>query len=71
MMPGQHIYALLKSVKGQHVPLSHIVAVTRFERQEVMDLCSRLVSIGKVSSRYERNGHSHELHYWVEAGGKR
>lgn len=71
MKPGQKIFNLLKSAKGQHVPVSHLVAVMKLEQKEVMDLCSRLVSIGKANSKYERNGPQHEMHFWVEVAKKK
>lgn len=71
MKPGQKIFNLLKSAKGQHVPVSHIVAVVKLEAKDVMDLCSRLVSIGKASCRYERNGFEYEPHFWVEVAKKK
>lgn len=71
MRLGQRCFNLIKSANGQHVPVSHLVAVTKAEWSDVMDVCCRLVEIGKASSRYERNGPLHEMHFWVEPKGKR
>ena len=71
MRPGQRIFNLLKQAKGEHVPLSHLAAVVKMTPGDVMEICERLIKIGKVNSKYQRNGNSHEMHYWVEAGGKR
>ena len=71
MRLGQRLFNLLKQAKGHHVPLSHIVAVVKLPQPDVAALCSRLVAIGKVQSKYERNGPAHELHYWVEPKGGR
>lgn len=71
MRLGQRCFNLLKAAKGQHVPLSHLVAVTKADRDDVAEVCSRLVAIGRASSRYERNGPSHELHFWCESKERR
>lgn len=66
MMPGQRIYKLLKEAKGEHVPVSHIAAIVKFQLEDVIDLCNRLVKINKVRSKYQRNGNGYEMHYWVD-----
>lgn len=71
MKPGQKIFELLKAAKGEHVPLSHLAAVVKLQPGDVMELCERLIKIGKVNSKYQRNGNSHEMHYWVDQKGKR
>ena len=65
MKLGQRCLNLIKSANGQHVPVSHLVAVTKAEWYEVVNVCNKLVLIGKAQSRYERNCPKHELHYWV------
>lgn len=67
---GQRLYNLIKAAKGEHVPVSHLVAVTKADRNDVTEYCERLVTIGKAESRYERNGQAHELHYWVKPKAK-
>lgn len=72
MRLGQRLFDLLQQAKGERVPVSHLVAVTKVDRQDVLELCNRLVTIGKVSCRNQRNGSVYEMHYWVDRkGGKR
>ena len=71
MRPGQKIFNLLKQAKGEHVPLSHLAAVVNLQPGDVMEICDRLVQIGKVGCRYQRNGAVHEMHYWAEQKGRR
>ena len=72
MRPGQKIFNLLKAAKGEHVPLSHLAAVLKLQPGAVLELCNRLVTIGKASCMNQRNGSSYEMHYWVDQkGGKR
>ncbi len=72
MRPGQKIFNLLKAAKGEHVPLSHLAAVVKLQPGDVMEICERLIQIGKVCSMYQRNGAVHEMHYWVvPKGGRR
>ena len=72
MRPGQKIFNLLKAAKGEHVPLSHLAAVLKLQPGDVMELCEKLIKIGKVNSKYQRNGSVYEMHYWVDQkGGKR
>ena len=68
MRPGQKIFNLLKAAKGEHVPLSHLAAVLKLQPGDVLELCNRLVTIGKVSCRNQRNGSVYEMHYWVGMG---
>lgn len=72
MRLGQRLFNLLKAAKGERVPVSHLVAVTKADKSDVLELCNRLVTIGKASCMNQRNGSSYEMHYWVDQkGGKR
>lgn len=68
MKPGQKIFDVLRSANGEHVPLSHLAAVAKMTPGDVMEICERLIRIGKVNSKYQRNGSVHEMHYWVDKG---
>jgi len=71
MRLGQRLFNLLKAAKGERVPVSHLVAVTKADRNDVLELCNRLVTIGKASCMNQRNGSTYEMHYWVDQKGRR